>query len=635
MTTSVKLICGIIFVSICLIKCDAENLIRRKRFFNSLWSSEAQSDVQDGIIYSQLPPEYLYLLPGVNDHKIAQRRAGDQPNFQQSPPSNQQPLPANLNPVRFVHPTRMAILHQQPKNFQGNLKVPPQTQLQLQQQQQGPKVLMRPAVQTTRLQPSIALNTKEQSLPDIYKNQRFVQPKPVHSLTQKNNVQPFYTQQHLPIKKNFDENQILITKPVLTVKTAAVDDFYQTKEFQDLLSDYKIKVDVSKLPPIKDIMAILGTENCEDTLYAINDVVKSPEGMELIKSYLDQNPDDDKFYNYDEDVGAGEIQVEGSQDVKFVQPQQPLIYPRIPYIAPQPQVSGIPTTIRASTTGDLVGQDKSAWWKPSSWFSSSPSTSVESAQKDAEILKKVVVQGGLSGSPWQNVQYVRNFFTSASVSGEKPLNQVPVIQGPPRRMFLQQPISQSQVTGDTKVLPAVRMTEAQFQDMVKALRLTPMNSQGLQQNTAIQRPQIRVNPSYPLVALLPPPKTAPAIKTTTATTTTTTTPVPEPETTQKSAPPANKFESPINVQSLNTRFTQVVPLPSTFTQEIPYEYSPQQFKSQDNRRNFVSASEPQRSAPYDFIATGRVHNANPDEVHKKSRSLVETLIEGETTSFLP
>src|SRR5690349_21419812 len=66
--------------------------VRKKRFFDSLWPSEVKTDVKNGLIYSYLPREYLHLLPGLNDHKMIQRRADTQPI------------------ARFVHPTRMAVL---------------------------------------------------------------------------------------------------------------------------------------------------------------------------------------------------------------------------------------------------------------------------------------------------------------------------------------------------------------------------------------------------------------------------------------------------------------------------------------------------------------------------------------------
>jgi hypothetical protein len=89
-----------------------------------------------------------------------------------------------------------------------------------------------------------------------------------------------------------------------------------------------------------------------------------------------------------------------------------------------------------------------------------------------------------------------------------------------------------------------------------------------------------------------------------------------------------KFASPINVQSAKTE----IPLPSTFERK-PEEPKailvlPEEASRKENRRNFISISEPQRAAPYDFIATGRIHQANPDEVLKRSRSLAEK-IEGE------
>lgn len=179
---------------------------------------------------------------------------------------------------------------------------------------------------------------------------------------------------------------------------------------------------------------------------------------------------------------------------------------------------------------------------------------------------------------------------------------------------MQQPLelTHSSVVGDTKVLPSVRMTEEQFQDMIKTLRLTPLNAQHLP-----QLEEIKTN----LIAISEQTSETPAF-------------VPETTTTA----PFSKFQAPINVQSVSTGLSQQsVPLPSTFTQ-FEKKYEPQPLRTPqanselpsvssnpENRRNFVPISDPQRASPYDFIATGRIHKANPDEVLKKSRSLIETV----------
>lgn len=567
-----KPFCGLLLVFILLSSSNSANLLRKKRFFDSLWpSEEVKKDVQNGFIYAQLPPGYLHLLPGVNDHKMIQRRSG-------------QP------PTRFVHPTRMAMLmppHQQlkpnvaqPEKVSAPVNTKPSTVAQL--NQQATRIIMKPS-------PSITLKTKDQALPDIHKTHRFVPLRPVPNATQKPFIQPFNTQQQLPIKKSFDIAQTVAPSELqLSVKTANINQFYNTKEFQNLLAAFKINVDISKLPPISDVMEMLGTENGEETLNIIREAAQSAEGMELIKSYLDENNIDDEFYNYEEDIGTGEIQVDGSEDVRFVHQSQPS------YSAPNQETqsytlqTNLPT--RATTTGTLTGAEQ-IWWKPSTWFNSSPSTRVESLQKDAEILKNIVPK---PDSAWGGINYITNFLTppsSENVPINPPLNTQPF----PRRIFLQQPVkfTHQSVIEDTKTLPTIQMTEAQFQDLVKRQRLTPMNLQH-SQNT---QPQNNVHAQREQPASL------------------------------------EKFQAPINVQSVRTGISQQsLPLPSTYTQfEEPQPRSRQASlelpdeTNQKNRRNFISASEPQRSAPYDFTATGRVHKANPEEVMKKSRSLAETI----------
>lgn len=184
-----KSFCGLVLVLTVLHSSRPAELVRRKRFFNTLWpSEEVKSDVQNGFIYAQLPPEYLHLLSGVNDHKAILRRAGIQPPAQQ------------LQPPRFIHPTRMAILSQPQYQQHQNPAQPSNIKAQPGNIQLGPKIVMKPFA--PNLSPSIALKTREQLLPDIHKNQRFVLPKPMVQVNQKPQIQPFTTQQQLPIKKS-------------------------------------------------------------------------------------------------------------------------------------------------------------------------------------------------------------------------------------------------------------------------------------------------------------------------------------------------------------------------------------------------------------------------------------------------
>lgn len=607
-----KVFCAISIFTVLLHNSESASLIRNKRFFNSLWPSEVKDDVQTGLIYAQLPPGYVHMLPGVNDH--LQKRA-----------DVQQPLPIHP-PARFVHPTRMAILmqpHQQPNQqprpvqpFSANLKTPQPANGQL-QPISGPKIVMRPIGGTTKLHPSITLKTKEQSLPDIHKNQRFVQPKPVQSFTQ-----PFNPQQQLPIKKAFDEQDFIEPPtPLLSVHTASIDDFYFTKEFQELLKEFNIKVDISKLPPIHDVMAVMGTENGPETIKAIEEVANSGEGMELIKMYLDQSEGDDEFYNYDDDVGAGEIQVGGTEDVKHVQP-----YVRQEGIPSQHTVPSPDSVPRATTTGTLTGGGRS-WWKPSSWFGgSAKSTKLDSLKKDIDIIQNVVPATGTENY----LQYWRKLILPAPNSAV-PINPPFNVDGSPRRVYIsggQIPVQFNNPTNidGAQVMPTIRLTEAQFQDMVEKLKLQPMQ----------RVPQSQRNVPSPTHAPIRQTAAPEPVSQTAAPVTQTPPPVtqtPAPlilKSTTTQAPRQDKFLAPINVPSVKpTSLLQELPLPSTFSekQALPFQTQPFEFQK-GNRRSFVSVSEPQRSSPYDFIATGIIHKANEEEVKKRSRSLVEAAIEG-------
>lgn len=666
-----KSLCGLPFVLVLACVCNSEDLVRNRRFISSLWPSAVKEDVQTGLTYSQLPPEYLYLLPGVNDHKI-QRRAGDDthtviPRQAEIPPH---PEPHLKLPARFVHPTRMAILMNQnqpqqqqrlnPLQQQNMKTVQPQI---IQQQPQVSKIIMRPIMQTQN--PSIILRTKDQALPDIHKNQRFVQPTPLQRTTQRTYVQPFNTQQLLPIKKAFETSPSLIeSAPVLSIKTASINDFYFTKEFQSLLSEYKIKVDINKLPPITDVMAILGTDNAEETIHSMRDVASSKEGLQLIHSYLDQNTDrieDHEFYNYDEDIGTGEILVNGLQGTnyneKFKAPtlneefnnNQYNSFANHNYNLPNDQpkaisnhhVVNVPT--RATTTGTITGSETS-WWRPTTWLSSSEPARDNSMQTDSEILQNVVAKN--TGSVWDTFGYIGKLFRSPSsetVSINPPfqVSRQDVVKQPVRNVH-------SLGVGGQKILPTVQMTEAQFQHMIHTLKLRPITPQHLrstpvdnyhhypsatfsqfpivnaqktkvaaapsnvQHSTTIQQTETSAN-KLQHEAVVTEQKRQPIVYETTITSPKIISPVVSKNELKESAQPFTitnqniKFQAPINVQGL--------PLPT-----LP------QF--QDNRRNFVAASEPQRAAPYDFIATGRVHQANPQDVLKKSRSIVEA-IEGE------
>lgn len=575
-----KPLCGLLLVLVVSSSSNGANLVRKKRFFSTLWpSEEVKSDVQNGIIYSQLPPEYLSLLPGVNDHKMIQRRNGQQP-------------------TRFVHPTRMVILlppHQQqvPKTAQPPKVSSPVNNKDVtmtQPYQQGPRIVMKPVTQNAKLTPSIQLKTKEQALPDIHKTHRFIPIKSMSNVSQKPLIQPFNKHQQLPIKRSFDTTSDV--KSNLSVKTADINDFYHTKEFQDLLVSLKISVDVSKLPPISDVMDIFGTESGEELLEKIRSV--TPEDMEMIKSYLIDNNVDDEFYDHDSDIVAGEIKVVGNVDVKQSQPAYTAGLNLPPYQFPE-EAGNLPiyTLTRATTTGTLTGGERS-WWRPSTWFTSAPSTRIDSLQKDAEIAKKIVPK---PATAYEGINYIGNFLTPTS-SDSVPI--IPISNGP-RRNFQPLRFTHQSIIEDTKTLPVIRMSENQYQDMIKKIRPSPINIQHSQTVHSEKKVQTQGQIA------------------------------------DATSVPQDKFQAPINVQSVSTGISQhSLPLPSTYTQfDEPIPEKPETFlelpnetPNLQNRRNFISVSEPQRSAPYDFVATGKIHKVSPEEVLKKSRSLAETLIEG-------
>lgn len=543
------------FVLLEFVVCE-NNLVRRKRFFNSLWpSDDVEKDVQTGLIYSQLPAEYLHLLPGVNDHLI-QRRA-DSSAVQTS---------AN-NPSRFVHPTRMPQLVQ-PFYHQNIAPVAPrmpQTHSQTIQQQntKSPKIVMRP-----NLAPTFTLKTREQALPEIHKSHRFVMPKPINQLqTQKPNVQ------QVPLKKSYETS-----RERKSIKSASIQEFYETREFHDLIDEFNLKVETNKLPPINDVMSALGTTNAEDTLDTIREVVNSKEGIEFIRSYMESDANfnaNDEFYNYDDDVGAGEIKV--NQQVP-----QPFYLP--PIVAEQDDIR---------TQAQI--EEPRTWWKPSTWFNTSPKH--ESLQKDADLLKKIVKLN--QQTPQQNAVYIHNFVA--------PSNQAIPIHPPYNtgaRAISQQPLMGYQntaINAGAKFMPTVRMTEDQFKEMVEVLQLKPISSPI---NGEIKQ-QIPMMPTKSIQI------TEPAAETTTKTTTTTSTTT---TTTEKPIERhSEKFTAPIYAQMSENKVS-ILPLP-TFVTPI------------ENRRNFVAESEPQRSSPYDFIASdsSSFFKANPEEVLREEEKLVSNI----------
>lgn len=450
----------LIFV-IHIVNSNCEKLSRSKRFLSALWpssssSANAKKDTNE-VLYLHLTPEHIEMM-----HDELQRRADTNA------------------PLRFVPPTKMS-----------------------------------QAKFTTTSQSPSATNTQEQALPEIHKTHRFVTPTPFPK-TSTINPLIYNQQQALPIKRNSEPN--LISAPTLSIKTADISEFYSTKEFNDLLKEFKLKVSHSKLPDIQDVMSILNTENAEETLKALREVASSSEGMQLISSYLEASDrvEDDEFYNYHEDgdnvgvIQAGDYHLNHNGILQSDDASQ---YDFSPVKNP-------------------ISVTESWWQQPFSWlgFGSSQSTAVESVQKDAEILGKVVKQPENLADPFS---YARNFFT--------PANRDIV------------PIESLNNLDNLQALPTIRMTEEEFEKMVQELHLRPI---------------------YPKI--------------------TTTTPAPLALVNEELSTPifeqTSVFENPINVA---VDVTEEIDIPDPqIPQRI--RPVPPQLSEYENRRSFESISEPIR-----------------------------------------
>lgn len=529
----------------------SDESIRSKRFLDSLWMSEVKEDVKNGLTYSQLPPEHLSLFSGINDHSI-QRRDG------QSVLTNH-PLPNSNPPPRFIHPTRMA----QMKPFHHNVAITTTTASTV--QSKGPKIVMKP-----NLAPSFSLKTKDQPLPEIHKNNRFVMPKPASQLGQQKS--PFATNQQLPIKKSYENER-------RSIKNSPIEQFYETKEFHALLAEHKLKVDTKKLPPIADVMNVMGTTTAEDTLDTIRDVMGSPEGLQMIRDFIDTNEEEthgDKFYNYDEDNGVGEIKMPPVRHHPNLIPVYRQQLPVVQYRQP-------PTVIPSTSATEAPR----SWWRPSTWFNSPPKN--DQQETDAALLVKIVKipQQNLP----ENISYVKNFIA--------PSNQEIIID-PPFKTGAEQVLSPSnpiyqnegQLLG-ARIMPTVRMTEDQFRQMIKNLNLSPIQS-------PVQGFPRQVVPSIPVKLTTQGPTTVLATTQASTTSTTVTTEAITTTTTESNKLPTKKKVS-------------FLPLPS-FASPI------------ENRRTFdyMASSGPQRISPFDFTS-GRLHKASLEDILREEKKLISKI----------
>lgn len=508
---------------------SCENLIRRKRFLSALWPSSAPKNDKNNVVYVHLPVEYIEMM-----HKELQNRAD--------------------------HP-------QKDKNLKPEVM---------------PKIIMKPIL------PRPEVHIQELPLPEIHTTHRFVTPTPFpKTVTQKPEVPLYNEQQSLPIKR-VSENSI--AKP--SIVTADISDFYHTQEFSDLLNEFKIKVDVKKLPDIQDVMIILGTEDAEDTLRTIREVANTPEGMELITSYLkgnsDQEAQEDRYYNIYDDVGAGEIRV-SDEDFNKAYIQQ--FGNEILQSDDASQYNYAPVENPATATPAPL-----SWWqKPLSWlgfYGDVKSTKVEQLKTDAEILGKAIHDPEGLG----RFGYTRKFLNPLGHRKKVPIEPPLKISGiEESRLISSEPYEAP------STLPPIQMTEEDFDRMVKELRLSPVNP--------------------------PPPVT---------TTTTSTTPQPpvttfEPIETDDELPyepptindETQTFELPINVAET---FEIDIPDP-----QIPHKVILNSEPFETTRRSYESVSGPVRHSPIES-RTGKVFRVNPEEVLKESKSIAADF-EGKEINF--
>lgn len=512
-----KFITVLIFVFYIFNSNCEEKLSRSKRFLSSLWPSSSNSEKNE-MVYLHLPSEYVELM-----HQELQSRSDN----------NVSP------PMRLIHPTKMmALVRNQPVPVKQS---PPPT----------PKIIMKPVPELT---PSIKVNTQEQALPEIHKTHRFVTPTP---FPQK--AVAFSHQQALPIKRNSN----IVSMPMLTIKTADISEFYYTQEFNELLKEFKLKVDRSKLPDIKEVMILLGTENAEETMKAIREVANTPEGMSLITSYLDgmDRVEDDEFYRYDEDVGKGEIHVSGVQsdyhqnyihDSGVLQSDDASQYNFSPVEQPV-------------TVTPLASNSWWNWW----WGTTTQSTRTDSRNKDVEIVSNAVRPANFS----DGVNYVRNFLRPAST------DSIPI--DPPLKIMNNNEgrLISSEIHEETQTMPTVQMTQEQFEKMVKDLKLSPIN------------PQTTTTTTVP-----PPPATLPT-------------------TTIQTTEEAKVFESPINVVVPEETLEIDIPDP-----QVPKKVNiPPQLSEFENRRSFEK--KPVRHSSPIESRTGKLYQVDPDVVEKESQSL--------------
>jgi len=255
------------------------------------------------------------------------------------------------------------------------------------------------------------------------------------------------------LKRDIPNNVILIqndVKRIPSIKTASLDEFYNTKEFNDLLKEYKLNIDRNKLPDIREVAAFLGTSNSEDTYKEIRDFASTEDGFDIIKSYFEQNSASDRM-----------------DDIFNIQPKASMFHSDPDY--------------KTNTENTENG----SWWdKLIKWFGLSQSTKNDSAKNDVEIFSTILP---LSNPVPKNVKYIESLF--------KPPQNTEIPINPPFKVFNSHSINLSNqpYTVDVKTLPAIRMTEHQYNEMMKSVNL---NSQKLARNEAMRRVEDSSNKEF-------------------------------------------------------------------------------------------------------------------------------------------
>lgn len=263
---------------------------------------------------------------------------------------------------------------------------------------------------------------------------------------------PLLTQQNfrnfngpIILKRDIPNNVLLVQsdfKRIPSIKTASLDKFYDTKEFNDLLKEYKLNIEKNKLPDIRDVAAFLGTSNSEETYKEIRDFASTEDGLDIIKSYFEQNSASDRM-----------------DDIFNIQPKASMFH-------------SSDSDYKTNTEHNENG----SWWdKLIKWFGLSQSTKIDSVKNDVDIFSTIVP---ISNSVPKNVKYIGNVFKPS------PNTKIPI--NPPFKVFNSHSINLSNqpYTVDVKTLPTIRMTEHQYDEMMKSVNL---NSQKLARNEAMRR----------------------------------------------------------------------------------------------------------------------------------------------------